>query len=139
MRTPPSCLPPNSANECGVSPAAILELCVGPNIGLIRKFYSDLRCLETYSRSVHYTYIFYVGPKFTDCFVFHVGTLHCRSNYVLLCYSVRQRSSKQNVFIFRISFVVESCVTIHSMNKVLGHTIKKKTRTALPVPVKVTN
>jgi hypothetical protein len=42
-------------------------------------------------------------------------------NYVLWCYSVRQRSYKQNVFIFRISFVVESFITIH---RVLGHTIK---------------
>ena len=89
-----------------------------------RKFYSDLRCLKTYARSVQYTRIFYVGPKFTDCFVFHVGTLHCRSNYVLLGYSVRQRSYKRNVFIFRISFVVESCISIHSMNKVLGYTFK---------------
>jgi hypothetical protein len=31
-----------------------------------RKFYSDLRCLETYSHSVQNTYIVYVGPKFTD-------------------------------------------------------------------------
>jgi len=42
-----------------------------------RKFYCDLGCLETYLNSVQNTYIFYVGPKFTDCFVFHVGTLHC--------------------------------------------------------------
>jgi len=66
----------------------------------------------------------YVGPKFIDCFVFHVGILHCQSNYVLWGYSVRQRSYKQNAFIFRISFVVESFVTIHSMNRVLGPTIK---------------
>jgi len=57
-------------------------------------------------------------------FVFHVWTLHCQSNYVLWGYSVRQRGYKQNVFIFRISFVVESFVTIICMNKVVGHTIK---------------
>ena len=39
-----------------------------------RKFYSNLRCVETYSHTVQYTYIYYVGPKFTDCLVFHVGT-----------------------------------------------------------------
>ena len=42
-----------------------------------RKFYSDLRCLETYSNSIHNTYIIYVGPKFTDCFGIPVGILHC--------------------------------------------------------------
>jgi len=89
-----------------------------------RKIYSDLRCLETYSHSVQNTYIFYVGPIFTDCFVFHVGTLYCPSNYVLWGYSVRQRSYRENVFIFRISFVMESFITIHSMNIVLGHTTK---------------
>ena len=47
------------------------------------KFYSNLRCVETYSHIVQYTYIYYIGPKFTDCFVFHVGTLHCQSNSVL--------------------------------------------------------
>ena len=41
-----------------------------------KKFYSDLWCLETYLHSVQNTYIFYVLPKLTDCFVFHVGTLH---------------------------------------------------------------
>ena len=46
------------------------------------------------------------------------------SNYVLCVYSVRQRSYKQNVFIFRISFVVECFIAIHSINIVLGHTIK---------------
>jgi len=55
-------------------------------------------------------------------FVFRVWTLHCQNNYVLWDYSVRQRGYKQNIF--RISFVVESFVTIISMNKVLGHTIK---------------
>ena len=89
-----------------------------------RKFYSDLRCLETYSLSVQNICVFYVGPKFTDCFVFHVGTLHCQSNYVLWGYSVSQRSYKENVFIFRISFVVESFITVHSMNIVLGRKIK---------------
>jgi len=39
-------------------------------------------------------------------------------------YSVRQRSYKLNVFIYRISFVVESFTTIHSMYIVLGHTIR---------------
>ena len=39
-------------------------------------------------------------------------------------YSVKQRSYKENVFIYLISFVVESFITIHSMNVVLGHTIK---------------
>jgi hypothetical protein len=57
-------------------------------------------------------------------FVFHVGTHHCQSNNVLWGYSVRQRSYKENIFIFRILFVVESFITIHSMNIVLGHTIK---------------
>ena len=47
------------------------------------KFYSNLRCVETYSHTVQYTYIYYGGPKFTDCFTFHVGTFHCQSNYVL--------------------------------------------------------
>jgi hypothetical protein len=37
-------------------------------------------------------------------------------------YSVRQHIYKQNVF--RISFVVESFITIHNMNIMLGHTIK---------------
>jgi len=55
-----------------------------------RKFYSDLCCLETFSHTVQYTHIFYDGPKITDCFVFHVGTFHCQSNYVLWVYSVRQ-------------------------------------------------
>jgi len=40
----------------------------------IRKFHSDLGCLETYWHSVQNTYIFYVGRKFTDSFVFHVIT-----------------------------------------------------------------
>jgi len=66
----------------------------------IRKFHSDLGCLETYWHSVRNTYIYYVGPKFTDCFVFHVGTLHYQSNYVLWGYSVRERSYKQNVFLY---------------------------------------
>ena len=57
-------------------------------------------------------------------FFFHVGTLHCQSNYLLLGYSVRRRNCKQNAFIFRIAFVVESFITIHSMNIVLGHTIQ---------------
>jgi hypothetical protein len=39
-------------------------------------------------------------------------------------YSVRQHSCKENVFIFRISFVVESFITIRSINIVLGHRIK---------------
>ena len=43
-----------------------------------RKFYSNLRYVETCSHSVQYTYIYYVGPKFTDCFVYHVGTLYCQ-------------------------------------------------------------
>jgi len=89
-----------------------------------RKIYSDLHCVEAYSHSVQNTYISYGGPKFTDCFVFHVGTLHCQSNDVLWGYSVRQRSYKKKLFIFRISFVVEIFMTIHSVNKVLGHTIK---------------
>ena len=47
------------------------------------------------------------------------------SNYVLWVYSVRQRSYKQNVFIFRISFVLEGFITtVHNMNIVLGHAIK---------------
>jgi hypothetical protein len=46
------------------------------------------------------------------------------SNYVLWGYYVRQCGYKKNVFIFRISFVVESCIKIHSMNIVLGLTIK---------------
>jgi hypothetical protein len=43
---------------------------------------------------------------------------------MLWCYSVSQGSYKENVFIFRISFVVESFMAIRSMNIVLGHTIK---------------
>ena len=39
-------------------------------------------------------------------------------------YSVRQRNYKKNVVIFHISFIVESIITIHSMNIVQGHTIK---------------
>jgi len=69
---------------------------------LTRKFYCDLGCLETYLHSIQNTYIFYVGPKFTDCLVFHVGTLHYQSNYVLCGYSVRQHSYKQNVILYRI-------------------------------------
>jgi len=46
------------------------------------------------------------------------------SNYVFWVYSVRQRSYKQNLFIFRISFVLEGFITIHIMNTVLGHTIE---------------
>ena len=88
-----------------------------------RKFYSDLRCLQTYSHSVQNTYILYVGPKFTDCFVIHVGTIHCQSNYVHLGYSVCSIVIN-NVFLFRISFVVENCITFHSMNIVLGCKIK---------------
>ena len=48
-----------------------------------RKFYSNLRCVETYSHIVQYTYIYYVGPKFTDCFVFHVGTLITCFEFIL--------------------------------------------------------
>jgi hypothetical protein len=66
----------------------------------------------------------YSETKFTYCFVCHVGTLHCQSKDMLWGYSVRQRSYKQDVFVFRISFVVESLVTIHTINIVLGHTIK---------------
>jgi hypothetical protein len=40
-----------------------------------RKFYCSLGCIETYLHSVQNTYIFYIGPKFTGCFVFRVGTL----------------------------------------------------------------
>ena len=65
-----------------------------------RKFYSDLRCHETHSHRVQNTYIFYVGPKFTDCFLFHVRTLHSQSNYVLCSYSVRQRSYKQHLCLY---------------------------------------
>jgi len=93
---------------------------------LIRKSYCDLGCLETYLHSVQNTSIFYVGPKFTDCFVFPVGTIHYQSNYVLCGYSVRQRICKLNVFIYLMSFVVWSFITIHSMNIVLGHTIKNR-------------
>jgi hypothetical protein len=57
-------------------------------------------------------------------FVFHIGTLHCQNKYVLWGYSVRQRNYKENVFIFRISVVVGSFITLHGMNIVLGHTIK---------------
>jgi len=46
------------------------------------------------------------------------------SNYVLWGYSVRQHSYKENVFVFRISFVVVGFITIHIVNVVLGHTIK---------------
>ena len=88
-----------------------------------RKFYSDLRCLQTYSHRVRNTYIFYVGPKFTDCFVIHVGTLHFQSNYVHLGYSVCSVVIN-NVFLFCISLVVESYITFHSTNIVLGCKIK---------------
>jgi len=71
-----------------------------------RKFYCELSFLETYLHSVENTYIFYVGQKFTDCFVFHVGTLHYQSNYVLCGYSVGQRIYKLNVFIYLMAFVV---------------------------------
>jgi hypothetical protein len=50
-----------------------------------RKFHSDLRCLETYSRIVQKTNIFYVGPKFTDCFVFDVGTVRVTRALGLFC------------------------------------------------------
>jgi hypothetical protein len=43
---------------------------------------------------------------------------------VLGGYSVKWSGYKENVFILRISFVVESFVTIHSMDIVLGHTVK---------------
>jgi hypothetical protein len=91
-----------------------------------RKFCSDLRCVETYLHRVQNTYMFYVGPNFTDCFVFHFGTLHYQSNYLLWGYSVKQRTNKQNVFVYRISYVVESLITIHSRNIMLGHTIKNR-------------
>jgi hypothetical protein len=47
-----------------------------------RKLYSDLQCLEMYSNSVHNTYIFHFGLKFTDCFIILDRILHCQSNYV---------------------------------------------------------
>jgi len=86
-------------------------------------FYCNLRCVETCSVIVHYTYSYCVGPKFAGCFVFHVGHFIV-SNLVLWVYSVRQRSYKQNVLTFRISFVLEGFITIHRMNIVLGHTIE---------------
>jgi hypothetical protein len=46
------------------------------------------------------------------------------SNYVLWGYSIKQRGYKQNEFIFLISFVVESFITMCSMNIVLGHRIE---------------
>jgi hypothetical protein len=60
----------------------------------------------------------------SQTFVFNVGTPHYQSNYLLWGYSVRQRSYKQNVFTFRISFLVENFITIQSMIVVLEHTIK---------------
>jgi hypothetical protein len=76
--------------------------------------YSDLRCLETFF-IVFKIHLSFMLDRNLQTFVLHFGTLHCQSNYVLLGYSVRQRSYKQNVFIFCISFVVESFVTMHSM------------------------
>jgi hypothetical protein len=80
--------------------------------------------VKKYSYSVQNIYICYVGATFTGCFIFNVGTFNCRSNYVLWGYCVRQRSYKQNVFIFCIWFVVGNFITVHSMNVVLGHTVK---------------
>ena len=43
-----------------------------------RKFYCDLELMKHISIVFKiYIYIFHVGPKFTDCFVSHVGTRHC--------------------------------------------------------------
>jgi hypothetical protein len=74
--------------------------------------------------SVQNTYIFCVGLKFTDCFVIHTGALHFHSNYMLWGYSVWYDGYKENVFIFHISFLMESYRTFHSRNIVLGHKIK---------------
>jgi hypothetical protein len=48
-----------------------------------RKFSCDIGCIETYLHSVQNTHIFCVGPKFTDCFVFHVGHFTVRVNACL--------------------------------------------------------
>ena len=69
-----------------------------------RNFYCDLGCVETYWHSVQNTYIFYIGPKFTD-FRFSCWDNSLLSNYVLCGYSVRQRIYKLNVFIYLMSFV----------------------------------
>jgi hypothetical protein len=90
---------------------------------LTRELYSDLRCLETFVIAFKIRVSFLLDRNL-QTFIFHFRTLHCKNNYVLWGYSVRQRSYKQNVFIFRISFVVESFIIMHSMNIVLGHTIK---------------
>ena len=74
--------------------------------------------------SVQNTYIFCVGLKFTDYFVIRTGALHFHSNYMFWGYSVWNDGYKQNVFMFRISFVMESYIIFHSKNIVLGHTIK---------------
>jgi hypothetical protein len=87
-----------------------------------RELYSDLRCLETFVIVVK-IHVSFMMDRNLQTFIFHFGRLHCESNYIFWGYSVRQRSYKQNVCIFRISFVVESFITMHSMNIVLGHTI----------------
>jgi len=55
---------------------------------------------------------------------FVLGKFTIKSNYVPCGYSVRQRFYKLHVFIYLISFLVENFITLHSMNIVLGHTIK---------------
>jgi hypothetical protein len=88
-----------------------------------REFYSDLHCLETFL--IVFKIHVLCWTKIYRLFRFHVATHHCPSNYVLWGgYSVRLHSYKRNVFIFRIWFVVESFITMHSVNIVLGHEIK---------------
>jgi len=63
-----------------------------------RKLYCDLGCLETYLHSVQNTYIFYVGPKFTDfrfsCWDNSLSEylralwLFCKAAYLLYLYTL---------------------------------------------------
>jgi hypothetical protein len=88
-----------------------------------REFYSDLHCRET----------FFIVFKIHVCFMLDQNlqtvSFPCwdTSLSVITCFGVIQLGSVviNNVFIFRISFVVESFITIHSEYRVvLGDTIK---------------
>ena len=70
-----------------------------------------------------YIYVLYWTEIYRLSF-FVSGQFTIKSNYVLCGYSVRQRIYKLNVFIYLMSYVVENFITLHSMNIVLGHTIK---------------
>jgi len=78
----------------------------------IRKFHSDLGFLETYWHSVRNTSIYYVGPKYTDCFVgssAEVWDQDVNSTHVWRC-----RRSMQ----FRVPLLYPQCNT-HSTNTAL--------------------